>query len=545
MPDVLDTLFALSALVCAVTALLARRHRRATAAATALASTMAGTTVWALAALAARSGIDTDVQALATLVCLAAVHAVSGGTHVLYRSVADPAYQVPRPHAVAFLAVCGSLLLAAALNPHDLFFTDVHVEGTPPRVVGGLGPLFWVHTAWSYAVSACGLVPLLRARRRAPRVLRTQITFLLVGACLPTAGNVLSLTSPQWLGEGSGPVDLTPLFFVTAGLVDAAAILRGGLLQVVPVARAQVLETLADAVVVVDGGGRVVDVNPAGRDLVRRVHPHLPAELVGLPALDVFGHDVHGAVTGDLRRTVELLPGLHVDVRVTPLTDGRGRPLGHVVAAHDVSDAVRSAQRLREQLGVIERLRAELQEESLRDPLTGLHNRRHLDTALVTALAHADDHGLPLSVLLLDVDRFKAVNDEHGHGTGDELLRALAGALRREVRPGDTAARYGGEEFVVLLPGADRPAALERAGQLRAACARAGVPLPVPTGARGGGAGGHDAGGTPARLHRTVSVGVATYPADGVDAAALLAGADRALYAAKAAGRDRVVAAGA
>ncbi|WP_432485444.1 histidine kinase N-terminal 7TM domain-containing diguanylate cyclase [Kineococcus esterisolvens] len=544
MPDVLGTLFALSALTCAVTALLALHHRRATSAAPALAATMAGTTVWSLAALTARSGIGTDVQALATVVSLAAVHAVSGGTHVLYRAVADPSYRVPRPHAAVFLVVCGALLLTATLNPHDLFFTGVHVEGDPPRVVGGLGPLFWVHTAWSYAVCGAGLVPLLRTWPRAPRVLRTQIACLLVGACVPTAGNVLTLTSPQWLGGGSAPVDLTPLFFVVAGLVDAAAILRGGLLQVVPVARAQVLEMLADAVVVVDGGGRVVDVNPAGRDLVRRVRPHLPADVAGLRAQDVLGHDLQGAVTGDLRRTVELLPGLHVDVRVSALTDGRGRPLGHVVAARDVSDAVRSAQRLREQLDVIERLRAELQEESLRDPLTGLHNRRHLDTALVTALAHADHHGLPVGVLLLDVDRFKSVNDEHGHGTGDELLRTLAGVLDRGTRAGDTVVRYGGEEFVVLLPGADGAGAVERAGQLRAACARANVALPVLTGAGGNGAAGDGQGRAAPRLHRTVSVGVAAYPADGADAASLLAAADRALYAAKAAGRDRVVAAG-
>ncbi|WP_432504415.1 histidine kinase N-terminal 7TM domain-containing diguanylate cyclase, partial [Kineococcus arenarius] len=538
VPDVLGTLFVLSALVCAVTAALAWRHRRSTPAATALTVTMSSTTVWSLAILPGLWGADPAVQSVAGLVCLAAVHAVCGGAYTLYRSVVDPSWRVPRRQVLLLATACGACVLTAALNPGELFFTDLHVAGDPPRLTGGLGPLFWVHTTWSYSVASCGLVLLVRAWPRAPRAFRTQIACLLTAACVPAAGNALVLLTPHRLGQGTAPVDLTPLFFLVAGLVDAAAILRCGLLQVVPVARAQVLETLADAVVVVDGGGRVVDVNPAGRDLVRRVHPHLPAELVGLPALDVLGHDVHGAVTGDLRRTVELLPGLHVDVRVTPLTDGRGRSLGHVVAAHDVSDAVRSAQRLREQLGVIERLRAELQEESLRDPLTGLHNRRHLDTALVTALAHADTHGLPLSVLLLDVDRFKSVNDEHGHGSGDELLRALAGVLGREVRSGDTVARYGGEEFVVLLPGADRVGALRRAEQLRAACARVSVPLPVPTGARG-----DDAGGTPERLHRSVSVGVATYPADGTDAASLLAAADHALYAAKAAGRDQVVAA--
>ncbi|WP_432514927.1 GGDEF domain-containing protein [Kineococcus sp. SYSU DK001] len=146
------------------------------------------------------------------------------------------------------------------------------------------------------------------------------------------------------------------------------------------------------------------------------------------------------------------------------------------------------------------------------DGLTGVANRRTLDEALARAVA--DPGAAPLSVALLDVDHFKAVNDRYGHQAGDEVLRAVAAAAASVVREGDLVARYGGEEFAVLLPRTTPAQAQVLVERLRAAVAA----------------------GTEPRV--TCSVGIAA--ADG-DAAQVLAAADRALYAAKAAGRDRNV----
>jgi diguanylate cyclase (GGDEF)-like protein len=198
---------------------------------------------------------------------------------------------------------------------------------------------------------------------------------------------------------------------------------------------------------------------------------------------------------------------VHLDVRSTRVTDPKGRPLGLISVIRDVS--------------VLENLKAELAEEAVRDHLTGLYNRRHLDRLLAGALAGAGS-GTPVGVVLLDADHFKRVNDGHGHAAGDQVLRGLAGVLRAATRPGDTIARLGGEEFVIVLPGADREQARQRAEAVRAAC----------------GQWQHEVSGGTLRV--TVSAGVAAAPADGTDAATLLAACDRALYAAKAAGRDRV-----
>ena len=159
-----------------------------------------------------------------------------------------------------------------------------------------------------------------------------------------------------------------------------------------------------------------------------------------------------------------------------------------------------------------------------------MHNRRQLDPALGAATAVAARDGEDCSVVLVDIDHFKSVDDTHGHGAGDEVLRQVAQALLANSRPGDSVIRYGGEEFVVVLPGVGADVASQRAEELRARCAGLAVAMPSsPTGS----------------LHVTASFGVSTFPTHAVSAAELLAAADAALHTAKGSGRDRVVVAGA
>lgn len=161
---------------------------------------------------------------------------------------------------------------------------------------------------------------------------------------------------------------------------------------------------------------------------------------------------------------------------------------------------------------------------SYTDPLTGVGNRRQLLQRLDQEHSHSVRFGDPLSVLMLDLDHFKAVNDAHGHLAGDAVLKAIAQVLRRNVRKVDVVARYGGDEFCVVLPRVGKPEALEVAEKLRRAVFAA--PLPGPEGK--------------GPLHSTVSVGVATLGVDANDVTSLLAKSDSALTEAKQLGRDRV-----
>ena len=167
-------------------------------------------------------------------------------------------------------------------------------------------------------------------------------------------------------------------------------------------------------------------------------------------------------------------------------------------------------------------LQEKLRVQSIRDPLTGLFNRRYLEESLVRELARCQRRGLSFSVLMLDVDHFKRFNDTHGHPGGDALLAALGKLLQTQLRAEDIACRYGGEEFTVLLPEAGAEQASLRAEQLLQAIRALRVEHM-----------GHE---LPAV---TASIGIAVAGRDGAEH--LLQRADQALYRAKQEGRDRVV----
>ncbi|SEO42122.1 histidine kinase N-terminal 7TM domain-containing diguanylate cyclase [Trujillonella endophytica] len=527
--------FACAAVVALVTAALAWRRRGRTPAATALAAAMLGVAAWSAADAVVYSVASDAVRRVFPPVLLASVGLVCVAVYVVARTVVDPSWRLARRSA-ALLAIEPVVMVVAASVPATrdlvLHLPTVGAAGDDARIT--LGPIFGLHTAYSYVLVALAYRRLARGWKRATGVFRRQIGVLLGAAALSTAGNVLAVAL-QADGNGDG-VDLTPLCFLFTGLIDSWALLRLGLLRVVPVARDQVVDTVPDAVLVVDPDGRILDLNPAARALLEAFRPDAPADAVGRLLGEVAPHAVailERTEDRDGHRLAEVRPGRWLDVRSSPVSDPRGRPLGRILVVRDVSDqqarqrAVELLNRqLAEQVAEIERLRAVLAEEAVRDPLTGLHNRRHLDRALDAALAGATD-AKPVSLVLVDLDHFKAVNDRFGHAGGDRVLTALGRILQDAVRAGDTAARLGGEEFVLVMAGAGRDRAIERAEQLRRRV-RAAV---------------HHLDGDELRV--TLSIGVAASPDDGSSGAALLDAADRALYTAKATGRDRVVAASA
>jgi diguanylate cyclase (GGDEF)-like protein len=166
----------------------------------------------------------------------------------------------------------------------------------------------------------------------------------------------------------------------------------------------------------------------------------------------------------------------------------------------------------------LERREAELERLVSTDPLTGLSNRRQFDERLHEEIERSERTGAPLSLVMLDLDRFKGFNDTWGHLAGDECLQGVASILDANSRPYDTTARFGGEEFILILPGTGAAAARDRAEALRVAIARM------------------DVRGADERI--TASFGVAEYR--GGTAEHVIRAADQALYAAKAEGRNRV-----
>jgi len=172
------------------------------------------------------------------------------------------------------------------------------------------------------------------------------------------------------------------------------------------------------------------------------------------------------------------------------------------------------------------RLREKLRSQSVRDPLTGLYNRRYLDETLDLELARAIRSKDPIAVIMLDIDHFKTFNDTFGHEAGDLVLKGVADVLATSMRRGDVAGRFGGEEFLLVMPGADLELAASRADTMREMIGTLDLSQ-----------GGQKLGNV------TASFGVAIFPEDGETAPTVVQTADKALYAAKAAGRNRVIAA--
>ena len=179
-------------------------------------------------------------------------------------------------------------------------------------------------------------------------------------------------------------------------------------------------------------------------------------------------------------------------------------------------------QQLELQLAEISKLQLRLLEQAIRDPLTGLHNRRFLDETLPRELARAKREGYSLALIMIDLDKFKRINDTYGHAAGDQVLKALSEILEKSARGTDVICRYGGEEFLVVLPRMLPELAMQHANEWR-----------------------RELSETPIRhgdlmIHVTLSAGVAAFPDHGIDIDTLLSRADQALYRSKAEGRNRV-----
>ncbi|MBL8102488.1 MAG: diguanylate cyclase [Anaerolineales bacterium] len=199
-------------------------------------------------------------------------------------------------------------------------------------------------------------------------------------------------------------------------------------------------------------------------------------------------------------------------------------------AQHELAEKIRAEEELQRankklklQLDKIKSLQIELREQAVRDPLTGLYNRRYLNEILLRELARAEREKSVISFVMIDLDHFKNVNDSFGHATGDKILQKLAAQLLSHTRSGDIVCRYGGEEFLVILPNVSAEISLQIAEKLRGLFETPGALFEN------------------VEINTTISCGIAEYPSDGLTAEEIISNADKALYAAKRMGRNRVI----
>jgi len=506
-------------------------HRRASSPRVAgfLTLAMVAALCWSLAAAVSVLATSPALGLAARLAVVPGVAATIAFFVALSLSVALPQRGPSRRVVAALLIEPVLISVAAATNTwHHLVVRGPGAAGVTGLNAWTFGPVYWLHTWFCYASVLAAVVLIAYGWWRASPGSRAQYLAMLAGALVPLGANAV------FLAGGFGSVaDPTLLGFAGTGVIMAYAIFRQDLFTFTPVARALIVDQIGDAIVAVSSAGRVLDLNPAAVDIVRGINPDAPVDLIGRPSDEVFAGFRPDRTSADGRWTEvsARLAGGRVEfhLRAFPLVDRRGHALGRIFVARDVTAANAQARRLTaanarlvRQLETIERLRSDLVELASRDPLTGLHNRRYLVDRFGPLLASAELSGEPLTVILIDVDRFKDVNDRYGHLIGDEVLISLAHRIREHAPPGALVARWGGEEFFLALPGADAATGVAVAEALRGRCERDGIAVAGPT------------------ISCTLSIGVASYPTSGTTMNDLFHAADTTLYEAKNSGRNTV-----
>jgi diguanylate cyclase (GGDEF)-like protein/PAS domain S-box-containing protein len=343
------------------------------------------------------------------------------------------------------------------------------------------------------------------------------------------------------------PVDITLTPIRTGGrrfTVATIRDLRGRAFDADTVrVQATALRSAANGIVITDRAGTITWVNPS----VCAMTGYAPEELVGQHTriLKSGRHDqsfyetlwktitAGSAWTGSIVNRRKDGTFYDEEQTIAPVFDDTGQISHYIAIKQDVTARHRAKEaltlahsELAARLAEIEYLNERLREQSIRDPLTNLFNRRYFEEAIPREAAYAVRSGEPLTIAALDIDLFKRVNDENGHAAGDALLQAFAGVLSREARASDLACRMGGDEFLVILRSTPLDTAIHLVERWRTAFSASPIDL-------GGGS----------VVRSSVSIGVALFHAGRETIEDAMRRADSALYEAKRLGRDRVVSA--
>jgi diguanylate cyclase (GGDEF)-like protein/PAS domain S-box-containing protein len=375
--------------------------------------------------------------------------------------------------------------------------------------VASYGVFFWVFGCYFYLLLLLGSALIVIKYFRAFRLFRQQSFWLIFGTLTPLVFNIIYVFKliPDFQKDYSAPA------FALASLAFAVGIFRYRLFQVKQLPRETVVDYMCDGMIVLDEADRILDVNLAARNILGDVL----GGAIGMPLVDYLPvwnelsrqrksnelqvNDVTILTNGTLR---------HYELKVNEFSNPEHDVSGQLVILHDITERVH--------------LLNQVQQLATVDPVVGLYNRRHFMVLAQKEYENAHRYKKVLSVILLDIDHFKQVNDTYGHSIGDQALLLIARHCQESLRVVDLPARYGGDEFIFLLPETGVEAASMAAERIRNGIQR----IPVFTNNNGA-------------IFITASLGVAGIsPDEELPLEKLFERADDALYNSKQSGRNRV-----
>lgn len=420
------------------------------------------------------------------------------------------AWLTPIASAVLFALSGMTLVLHWTDSLHHLYYAQASVDKTGPFPVLAFvkGPWYWVHQAYTNFALLAGTLLLLNRSLRSSQAYRPQTAVVLLGSVLPWLVYLAYLA-----GLSPHHIDLSPFGLAVSGPLFAWGILRYKLLDLVPIAKESVFAGMRDGAVVVDLQNRLADFNPAAE----RIFPVLSRMSVGQPLREALAglEALDDLLKEGGPPEVEIQVGhdpsrQYYQARMSEVRNRTGKARGRTIVFSETTAQVLLLQKLQRLASV--------------DDLTGAYNRRHFMELGRNEVARAKRYGRAMSVIIIDLDHFKRVNDTWGHEAGDVALKEAIRIFKKGLRTSDLLGRHGGEEFAVLLPETPPGQAAMVAERLREMLAQ--TPISIPGGLT---------------LTLTASFGVAgmeRFTEDTIDF--LIRSADQAMYEAKAAGRSCV-----
>lgn len=334
-----------------------------------------------------------------------------------------------------------TFILVFTVEHHTFYYIHPRMVSNPFFV--GLtferGVWYWVFMVYQLTAGVFApLILVVTALRSSPRR-RRSLLYMGVGISIPFVA-AMAYTM-ELTPKGFDPV---PFALVFAVVFFALAILRGGLFDILPRARELAFDAVAEGILVLDGDHRVVHVNQSLRRLFGN---QAWQEGAFLPQSSPIGEAVLSMLAAGQTHAEVLLPTQHngtheYQIKMYPILNSNGSEEGKTVLIGDVTET--------------RRLIRTLNQQATTDALTGVYNRRYLIELGESELQKAHQMSLPFTVVLMDLDRFKQINDRFGHAAGDKALQEVAQCFRAGVRSTDIVGRYGGDEFAIILFGATR-----------------------------------------------------------------------------------------
>ncbi|HKY53253.1 MAG TPA: diguanylate cyclase [Anaerolineales bacterium] len=336
---------------------------------------------------------------------------------------------------------------------HRWYWAEIFLIPGFPETQSEHGFYFWVYAAGLYLLVLISVINYINYYRTAPILFRRQALLMVLGGFVPLGIRILE----DFVGWDPFPkIDNVILFLLLSAVLFAIALFRFSALDIVPIAHNLIVDYINSGILVSDALGRVVEINPFARTLIG---PQIE-NAIGKPLDELLKDWPKIDYSPEMRERQEQEISLEKNgdtlffiVQVSPIRNERQEFIGHVIVLVDITD----------------RKMAEMELERLArtDVLTDVINRRHFFELAEIEFERYKRYGHPLAIMMLDIDHFKQINDNHGHLAGDFVLKSIATECNKHLRTTDIFARYGGEEFICLLYEVSPKAAHETAERIR------------------------------------------------------------------------------